>query len=231
MPKAISPAYRFCLSIVLLVSFAGAGSANAQKANDDLPKLSIDGSRVVAETAFKTIEKLAYAYKLRVGFEERPDDTPAKGKFGKAKDQIAGFRGSLDEFLNRVLQVEARYAWTYRDGVIRIFPAPQRDPKVVQILDTQVKEFSFPTMGGVMGAGNTICETPEVAAKLTDLGMTPIHFFQNNEWRRSSGKPPVKLADKKVSELLDELLRYNDATIWTISRWGGPENLLTITLR
>jgi len=229
MRRELSVTCSLLLFITLLVSFPIAGLAKSQKSDDNVLKTPVDGSKIVAETTFKTIMNLASVYKLRVAYEAQTGG-PANGT-KESRSQITLFRGTLEEFLNDLLQDEPRYTWTYQDGVINIFPATRRDPRVAEILDMRIKEFQVGTSSGVLDAGNNICNTPEVSARLMKLGITPIHFYSNGDLERRSTKPPVTFRDKTVRELLNEWLRFNDGQVWTIGMWGADNKLLTIALR
>lgn len=226
---------RLFTAVLLIVLVQGASAltpAQSQKLDDDLLKTPIDGSRVVGGTTFKTLEKLASVYKIPVGFEDTSQPNPPGNGSPETEKRIGLFKGTLEAFLNYLLQVEPGYSWELRDGVIDVFPTQLRSPKLSAILDTQIKEFTLRPMSGVLGAGDHICRTEEVKSKLKSLGITPIHFYQNDELEKVlPQKAPVKLTDMKVRDILNELVKYNRAEMWTAATWGAANELLTITLR
>jgi hypothetical protein len=232
MHKRRSAIRSLFLSTALVLGFPVVGSANSQKLDDHLLQMHIDGSRLVAGSVFATVAKLASVYRVPIGFEERIKAKTSDSKPSEVENQIAPFQGTLESFLNYIMQLEPGYAWECRDGVINIFPTSQRDPRLAEILDTRIREFTLRKMRGVMGAGDAICQTPEVASKLTLLGVTPVHYYQNGELERPiSQKAPINITDMKVRDVLNLLLKYDGGEMWTAARWGPDNSLLTITLR
>jgi hypothetical protein len=230
MRKRISAVCSVFLLIVLVLGSPVVGLAKFQKLDDNMLKTPIDGSRIGGRNIFQTLEKLALVYRIPVGFE---DGIPIKTSFGEStENRIALFKGTLESFLNYLLQVEPGYSWQLQDGVINVFPTNQGDPKLSAILDTPIKEFTLRGMSGVMGAGDAICQTPEVASKLKLLVITSIHYYQNNEIGNVlSQVPTVKVTDMKVRDVLNALLINNHGEMWTAATWGPDKRLLTITLK
>ncbi len=207
------------VAVIFLLFIISASATTKAQTGDPL------NSRVTLVVNRATIHKLLGILSLQtsvpIGFEET---TAGDGSGAKLID-IAIRRESLKHALNAIVRADNRYEWATVDGVINVLPK-QREQCICDVVLSNFSVRDLP-LGDV---GFAIMETPEIKAKMTELGLIDTHFKERGDDPPLRAKIAISRTNSTVREILNNLLKAGYVRYWAIVRYGDAKEYIAIVV-
>jgi hypothetical protein len=131
----------------------------------------------------------------------------------------------LRSILDNILKQDPRYRWELRNGVINVFPSKAGagflDVVVLHFEEKDIDAEDVPAL---------LMSKPEVQLRLASLGMTYQGGSQYDGPYRSLPRFSIKLSNKTVREMLNELTRRGYTHCWRTSRYGAAGKYVYLSL-
>ncbi len=183
--------------------------------------------RIAASNLPEALAQLSAVHRIPIGVEALTSKDEPRNIRLKLQD------GSLREVLDALLSQDSRYEWHLVNDVINVTPKDQdsRDPLVIELLDTQIGQFSATGNINTYDLRGRIVDLPEVGAKLRLAGLSaPISSYTSADTPQLGKTFSVIFSNASLRDLLNEIVRKDtsEAKYWIVQRFGDNRQYILL---
>ena len=181
----------------------------------DLLSLHIRATTIKSESIDRVLEGLVTEYQVPLGVELADEKLNPPREFNLDLPET-----TLKEFLDTLVETDARYTWKLEGGVIHVWPLSGRDALVAALLDTKISAFAIRDGSNRYGVYNDVMNLPEIKTKLVVAGVEHLVFRGPGSMGKIEKGAVFDERSLTLRELLDKIVLQTEMDQWVISRWG-----------
>lgn len=207
---------------LLVTSLIWIQTAQGQTSVTELLSRRLEPLETEADSVHLMLAKISNDYGIPIGFEAATEgESPLLS--------VVIQNRSLKEVLDEIVRKDPRYEWVIADGVINVRPRSERDPILMRLVETRIKDLDVKKGASLFRARSQIVETPEVQEILRQANMSlPYDIKFGGEFAKLGRDFSHHFSNATVREILNQVIRTSDVKYWIVNRGGKDKEFLIL---
>jgi hypothetical protein len=113
----------------------------------------------------------------------------------------------IDKVFDSIVRQMSNYKWEIADDIINIYPKDGRDPRLIELLNTEVHEFILGETATLMVIQPDIYDLPEFTKFLSERNLAVTGVRSNAQDLKSRIPQRIKLSNVKLKQVLNRLAK------------------------
>ena len=114
---------------------------------------------------------------------------------------------SIDKVFDSIVRQMSNYKWEIADDIINIYPKEGRDPRLIELLNTEVHEFILGETATLIMIQPDIYDLPEFTKFLSERNLAVTGVRSNAQDLKSRIPQRIKLSNVKLKQVLNRLAK------------------------
>lgn len=174
------------------------------------------------------MSSLSTQTKIPIGLELSPFDnlSVAQGARLRVNNQ------TLSEVLNVIVKKNPLYTWKIENGVVNVFPVPdKRDNLLKQLLETKLEKFEIAQRATRYMLRAAIIEATPVKSLLEKQKLLPDYeSFQSRDFDPIGSNIALSFSNASVSEVLNRVAKDTLTRYWVLSRHQKNKRYVVLSI-
>jgi hypothetical protein len=213
------------LSAVLIVTLIALACVPAQTRESEILDHHFDVVKIKQANLILALSTLANENGLPIGLEV----AAARPNSLEREINLDLKNSTLRDVLNAMVRQDSRYAWTSRGGTIYVYPTIDRDPLLLDLLATSLREFTVVSDRTTYRLRARILDLPEIKVKLQEAKASPfVIALTGADYGKLGDDFSLHVSDVTLKSLLDQIILHSAQKFWVLNRVGESKEYVVL---